>query len=116
MKKNKGLLFVAISVLPLLAFALIDVHNFKIVQAKECEHHGYHYEYHAPTETEFGWKEFWACCDCGQQFLTQPETGTWIDQDYTLMSGVMTSDHIAYLPPATHGSNGDYYIDDPFED
>ena len=117
MKKSKVFLLIAAFAIPFACFSLISNNNhFENIQATECQHHGYHYEYHAPTDTDYGWREFWACCECGQQFLSEPETGVWIDQDYTLMSGAITSDHIAYLPPATHGINGDYYIDDPFED
>lgn len=117
MKKSRIVLFITALALPFFSFALVNLNmHFEKIKATECQHHGYHYEYHAPTETTYGWKEFWACCECGQQFLTQPETGIWEDQDYTLMTGTMTSDHIAYLPPAIHGINGDYYIDDPFED
>ena len=117
MKKKHGFLFIIATALPVLSIAFINInHNIESTKATVCEHHGYHYEYHAPTETEYGWKEFWACCECGQQFLSQPETGVWEDRDYSLMSGVMTSSHIAYLPPATTGINGDYYIEDPFDD
>ena len=84
--------------------------------ADQCHHNGYHYEAKAPTENDFGWREFWACCECGQQFLIQPEEGQWEDRDYSLMTGTMTSSHIAYLAPVTHGIDGDYWLDDPFED
>ena len=66
----------------------------------ECTyHHGNHYLAKAPTATESGWQEFWACCDCQHQYIGSAPAGDWTDQDFSQMVGGVYSDHIAYLPP-----------------
>lgn len=71
---------------------------FGIHAADACtSHEGNHYVWKDPTNTESGWKEFWACCVCGRQYLTQ-ENGTWTNNDAASMIGVVDSEHVAYLP------------------
>lgn len=86
--------------------------------ADECtHHHGYHYVAKDPTIDESGWKEFWACCECGHQYIGTAPEGDWTTRDASLMVGGLSSFHIAYLAPLTSGgSSGDYWITDPFDD
>ena len=71
----------------------------------ECaHHHGNHYLAKAPTTTESGWQEFWACCVCGHQYIGSAPSGDWIDQDFDYMTGGVGIDHIAYLPPVEYSS------------
>ncbi len=71
----------------------------------ECSyHHGNHYAAKAPTATESGWQEFWACCECGHQYIGTAPVGDWTNQDFSQMIGGMGSDHIAYLPPSEASS------------
>lgn len=69
--------------------------------ADECtsgEHFGYHYAAKDPTCTEPGNLEFWACCDCHHQYLTNPG-GTFIDRPVDEAVGGIGPDHIAYVAP-----------------
>ena len=83
----------------------------------ECSyHHGYHYEAVEPTINHSGHAEFWACCVCCRQYLTRPE-GDFHDNAESSMIGVVDEEHIAYLPPLDEGGeNGDYWVNDPFDD
>ena len=83
----------------------------------ECTHHmGYHYLAKAPDMNNPGHKEFWACCICNHQYLEKPE-GEFITRADEYMIGGLDENHIAYLPPSNSGgSDGDYWITDPFED
>lgn len=60
-------------------------------------HVGNHYTAKDPTCVEAGNKEFWACCECHQQFVEEPTEGTWTDRgEY---SGTLETEHIAYVAP-----------------
>jgi len=73
---------------------------FSRAYTDECAyHHGNHYAAKAPTTTESGWQEFWACCDCGHQYIENAPAGSWVDQDANLMIGGVGQEHIAYLAP-----------------
>ena len=76
-------------------------HNlFSRVNATECTyHHGNHYAAKAPTTSESGWQEFWACCACQHQYIGSAPAGDWVDADASQMIGGVGNDHIAYLPP-----------------
>lgn len=66
----------------------------------ECEaghHSGNHYLANAPTATEPGNAEFWACCTCLRQYLTNPG-GTFVDQG-PYAGPALASTHIAYIAP-----------------
>lgn len=63
-----------------------------------CTHVGSHYEAKAQTQTQYGWNEFWVCCECHQIFLSEPETGTWVTQPVSYMTGTMDATHPAYIP------------------
>ena len=66
----------------------------------ECAyHHGNHYAAKAPTATESGWQEFWACCECHHQYIGSAPAGDWVNLDAQYMVGGVNSDHIAYLAP-----------------
>ncbi|MCQ2742086.1 MAG: hypothetical protein MJ239_02145 [Bacilli bacterium] len=71
---------------------------YGIQAGDECASHtGNHYAMKDPTNTEPGYREFWACCVCGRQYLTQ-KTGDWTEGSAATMIGSVDSDHIAYLP------------------
>ena len=86
------------------AFAIfVTNNNFLQLRANndECAyHHGNHYAAKAPTATESGWQEFWACCHCHHQYVGSAPTGEWIDSDPNQMIGGVGPGHIAYLAPA----------------
>lgn len=86
-------------------------------QAAECNyHHGYHYLAKEATIDEAGHKEFWACCECGHQYLSLPN-GEFITQSDEYMTGDIDENHIAYIAPLTRGGNsGDYWVIDSFDD
>lgn len=100
-----------------LGLTLSNTNNFEIVHGAECSyHHGYHYEAKDPDMNEAGHREFWACCVCGHQYLSQPN-GEFITQDDQYMIGVIDENHIAYLPPTNSGGGeGNYWITDPFDE
>lgn len=65
----------------------------------ECAyHHGNHYAAKAPTASTSGYQEFWACCDCGNQYIEEPE-GDWNEGNDASMMGGVAPGHIAYLGP-----------------
>ena len=70
--------------------------------AEDCAHtHGYHYAKNEQSCDAAGNKEFWACCDCHQQWLSNPG-GNF--EDKTLTSQLPTN-HIAYIAPHHFVSN-----------
>ena len=90
------------------AFAIFAKNNNLLslrANAEECEyHHGNHYAAKAPTATESGWQEFWACCDCHHQYIGSAPAGQWTDLDASSMVGGVGPDHIAYLAPTPAAS------------
>ncbi|MCQ3034623.1 MAG: hypothetical protein MJ248_00105 [Bacilli bacterium] len=74
--------------------------------AEGCEHEGNHYDAVAATSTSAGNKEFWACCVCHEQFITEPSKGTWTDQG--AYDGELSSSHIAYVAPITASEKGSF--------
>lgn len=122
--KKKNIIFTTfLSTVSLATSILVFFKNSNIVRSSvlaenpECAyHHGYHYQAKSPTIDETGHQEFWACCTCGHQYLEQPD-GSFTDRDDSLMTGSITSTHVAYLPPLTKGgSNGDYWSNDLIDD
>lgn len=84
------------------SLAILSKYNTLFAQAinDECSyHHGNHYLAKSPTESEPGWKEFWACCSCHHQYIDSAPNGEWVDLDSQYMTGGVGSGHIAYLPP-----------------
>lgn len=72
-----------------------------------CDHIGYHYSAVNPTATTSGHREFWACCECHEQFLAQPKHGTFVNATDEQMTGTIDSSHVAYLGPVSvwNGTN-----------
>ena len=105
--KKKRIIFItsllaafSLGVGALTCFAKNNHSLFSRANTGECSyHHGNHYEAKAPTASESGWQEFWACCDCGHQYIGTAPTGSWVDQDANQMIGGVSQGHIAYLPP-----------------
>ena len=90
-----------------IAFALGLKRSVNYVEAgvAECAyHHGNHYEAKAPTNSEFGWQEFWACCECHHQYIGEAPSGDWTDLNSSYMTGGIDSEHVAYLPPLSSQS------------
>ena len=78
--------------------------NAKIVNAA-CEHAGNHYTYNAPTLTESGTKEYWACCKCHEHFLSYTD-GSWVENglgnitdssDDRFVPAISSDDYKTYL-------------------
>ena len=105
MKKKRLFLITSLISACLLGLGVFSfsIHNNSILakaETPECAyHHGNHYAAKAPTTSESGWQEFWACCECHHQYVGSAPTGDWVDQDEASMSGGVGSEHIAYLPP-----------------
>ena len=85
--------------------------NAKIVNAT-CEHAGNHYTYNAPTLTESGTKEYWACCKCHEHFLSYTD-GSWVENglgnitdssDDRFVPAISSDDYKTYLENLGFGS------------
>ena len=59
-------------------------------------HHGYHYLEKAPTVTEPGNKEFYACKECSYVSLAKEDDGEYVD---TVLTYALPTTHIAYEEP-----------------
>lgn len=82
------------------AIAFGSKNGLMIKAGDECangDHIGNHYEAKDATCTEAGNVEFWACCECHHQYLTEPSGGTWTDAGE--LSSTLDSSHIAYVAP-----------------
>ena len=110
--KKKGLVFIApvlvtlsLGLGALTYFAKNNSFAFAHALDYECDyHHGNHYAAKAPTSSESGWQEFWACCECHHQYVGSAPAGDWSDVDPSFMIGGVGSEHIAYLPPTAVNS------------
>lgn len=60
-------------------------------------HIGNHYSAKDPTCVDAGNKEFWACCECHEQFLEEPIESVWTDCGEYL--DTLLDTHIAYVTP-----------------
>lgn len=117
MKKYfSSLLVIASALLFATVVILNNQTNSSNIFAAECDHVGYHYEHQDPTETECGWNEYWVCCKCHRSFTVKP-AGSFTDQDASKMIGKPDPSMIGiYLAPLNGGSDGDYYVSDPFDE
>lgn len=98
MNKKKVLIFSLLTA-ALAVGSFISVNKAKgvsLLDAEGCIHEGNHYAAHDATCTEAGNKEFWACCKCQTQFLSNPG-GTWTDK--TTLAAPLESTHVAYAAP-----------------
>lgn len=77
--KKLSIAMVLTTVTCVAAGAVLQDGNFVIASATDCNHIGNHYTEKTNTETEYGIKEYWACCICHQQFLEKPLNGEWTD-------------------------------------
>lgn len=114
MRRNRkfNISFLISVVISALVIALSVYYKPQFSARAEHVHEGYHYHEKAPTLTESGHKEFWACCKCQEQYVVQPATGNFVTQDDALMVGGLDATHIAYLPPITQG----YRVERDFEE
>ena len=107
MKINKKVIaitsFLSVFALGVCVFAnIVKNSNVLLSHANTVEcayHHGNHYSAKAPTVSESGWQEFWACCNCRHQYIDSAPAGDWVDMDASQMIGGVGQDHIAYLAP-----------------
>ncbi|OQA78123.1 MAG: hypothetical protein BWY30_00848 [Tenericutes bacterium ADurb.Bin239] len=122
MKKKKILLTIVASLALGISIVVPAAHNGIGSRAggggvAECEsghHHGNHYLGNAPTCVEAGNAEFWACCTCLRQYLTNPG-GTFVDQG-AYAGDALASTHIAYLAPTGVHSYTNYVVTNPTTD
>ncbi|MCQ3034624.1 MAG: hypothetical protein MJ248_00110 [Bacilli bacterium] len=96
--KKKLLIAILTTSTVAVALALAATPNNAVTSfAEGCEHEGNHYDAVAATSTSAGNKEFWACCVCHEQFITEPSKGTW--EDKGAYTGVLAPSHVAYVAP-----------------
>ncbi len=100
MRKKKFLYFAAgFGAVATLGLSILGVKAALPATATECEHVGNHYAAVAPTQLHAGNQEFWACCNCHEQFTAEPASGTWTDKG-AYAGETLESTHPAYLAPA----------------
>ena len=100
MRKKKFLYFAAgFSAVATLGLGVLGVKAALPTTATECEHVGNHYEAVGATQLHAGNQEFWACCNCHEQFIAQPATGTWTDMG-AYAGETLDAAHPAYVAPA----------------
>lgn len=110
MNNKKKLMLLSLSALLGGVSAGVVVSRFSRINANadgcsDGNHNGNHYLATPATCTQVGNAEFWACCECGEAFLSNPG-GTWVDQG--AFSGVLPTDHVAYLAETDH--DGKYHV------
>ena len=100
MRKKKFLYFAAgFGAIATLGLSVLGVKAALPTTATECEHVGNHYEAVGATQLHAGNQEFWACCNCHEQFIAQPATGTWTDMG-AYAGETLDAAHPAYVAPA----------------
>ena len=100
MRKKKFLYFAAgFGAVATLGLGVLGVKAALPTTATECEHVGNHYEAVGATQLHAGNQEFWACCNCHEQFIAQPATGTWTDMG-AYAGETLDAAHPAYVAPA----------------
>lgn len=100
MRKKKFLYFAAgFGAIATLGLSVLGVKAALPTTATECEHVGNHYEAVGATQLHAGNQEFWACCNCHEQFIVQPATGTWTDMG-AYAGETLDAAHPAYVAPA----------------
>lgn len=95
-KNKKTLCFtlaITTAIVTLGATLLVKNNVGSSIIAQDCPHEGYHYDAHDSTCTVAGNKEFWACCKCHNQWLSNPG-GNFVDNT---LSEQLESTHIAYV-------------------
>ena len=99
MRKKKFLYFAAgFGAIATLGLSVLGVKAALPTTATECEHVGNHYDAVAATQLHAGNQEFWACCNCHEQFIAQPATGTWTDMG-AYAGETLDAAHPAYVAP-----------------